>query len=60
MYPSVIRSLNVSPETKVGKVEGWNEEQFLKETNKKTYSLNNKEGKEIGKMTETELQDYFR
>jgi len=24
MYPSVIRSLNVSPETKVGKVEGWN------------------------------------
>ena len=45
---------------RVGKVEGWNEEQFLKETNKKTYSLNNKEGKEIGKMTETELQDYFR
>ena len=59
MYPSVIRSLNISPETKIGKVEGWNEEQFLKSTNKKTYSLNNKEGKEIGKMTETELQDYF-
>ena len=32
MYPSVIRSLNVSPETKVGKVEGWNEEEFLKES----------------------------
>ena len=59
MYPSVIRSLNISPETKIGKVEGWNEEQFLKSTNKKTYSLNNKEGKEIGKMTETELKDYF-
>jgi len=59
MYPSVIRSLNISPETKIGKVEGWNEEQFLKATNKKTYSLNNKEGKEIGKMTETELKDYF-
>ena len=29
MYPSVIRSLNISPETKVGKVEGWDEE-FLK------------------------------
>ena len=24
MYPSVIRSLNISPETKVGKVIGWN------------------------------------
>jgi DNA polymerase elongation subunit (family B) len=59
MYPSVIRSLNVSPETKIGKVEGWNEEQFLKTTNKKTYSLTNKVGKEIGKMTETELKDYF-
>ena len=59
MYPSVIRSLNISPETKIGKVEGWNEEQFLKSTNKKTYSLINKVGKEIGKMTETELQDYF-
>ena len=59
MYPSVIRSLNISPETKIGKVEGWNEEQFLKSTNKKTYSLNSKEGKEIGKMTETELKDYL-
>ena len=39
MYPSVIRSLNISPETKIGKVEGWNEEQFLKSTNKKTYSM---------------------
>ena len=59
MYPSVIRSLNVSPETKVGKVEGWNPEQFIKSTNKKTYSLMNKQGKEVGKMTETELKDYF-
>ena len=59
MYPSCIMSLNISPETKVGKVEGWNEEQFLKSTNKKTYSLNSKEGKEIGKMTETELKDYL-
>ena len=43
MYPSVIRSLNVSPETKIGKVEGWNEEQFLKSTNNKTYSVMNKQ-----------------
>ena len=29
MYPSVIRSLNISPETKVGKVEGWNARRVL-------------------------------
>ena len=35
MYPSVIRSLNISPETKVGKVEGWDAEEFLKKDLKK-------------------------
>jgi DNA polymerase elongation subunit (family B) len=59
MYPSVIRSLNISPETKVGKVEGWNEEEFLKKNNTKTYTMYNKMGKEMGKMTESELQQYF-
>jgi len=59
MYPSVIRSLNISPETKVGKVVGWDEEQFLKKDNKKTYTMLNKKGKEMGKMTERELQQYF-
>jgi len=59
MYPSVIRSLNISPETKVGKVEGWDEEQFVKTSNKKTYTLKNKQGKKMGQMTETELKDYF-
>ena len=59
MYPSVIRSLNISPETKVGKVEGWDEEQFVKTSNKKTYTLKNKQGKKMGQMTETELKNYF-
>ena len=59
MYPSVIRSLNISPETKVGKVEGWNEEEFLKKNNTKTYTMYNKMGREMGKMTESELQQYF-
>jgi DNA polymerase elongation subunit (family B) len=59
MYPSVIRSLNISPETKIGKVEGWNEEEFLKKNNTKTYTMYNKLGKEMGKMTESELQQYF-
>ena len=59
MYPSVIRSLNISPETKVGKVEGWDAEQFLSKNNNKTYSLQNRNGKEIDKVNQTELKDYL-
>jgi len=38
MYPSIIMSLNVSPETKIGKVTGWNAQEFIKGT-KKTYTI---------------------
>ena len=58
MYPSCIMSVNISPETKIGKLEGWNPEEFLKKDNKKTYSVTNS-GKVLGKFTETELQDYL-
>jgi len=57
MYPSVIMSLNVSPETKMGKLKGWNVEEFMKGT-KKTYTLMQND-KEMGKLTETELKDFF-
>ena len=30
MYPNIIISLNISPETKVGKVENWNAEEFVR------------------------------
>ena len=30
MYPSIIMSLNISPEMKIGKVIGWNPEEFIK------------------------------
>ena len=40
MYPSVIRSLNISPETKVGKIEDWDAEQHLKQNLKvQNYTL---------------------
>ncbi len=55
MYPSCIMSLNISPETKLGKIEGWNPEEFLKKDNKKTYSLTHN-SKFLGKYTETELK----
>jgi len=57
MYPSVIMSLNISPETKIGKLSGWDAEEFLKGT-PKTYTLLSN-GKEKGKLTETELKDFF-
>jgi DNA polymerase elongation subunit (family B) len=59
MYPSVIRSLNISPETKIGKVTGWNEEEFINKSTEKTYTMINKKGKEMGKMTKQELQQYL-
>ena len=57
MYPSVIMSLNISPETKLGKLEGWNAEEFIKGTTK-TYTLM-VNGKEKGKYNQDELKDMF-
>ena len=59
MYPSVIRSLNISPETKIGTVKGWDAEEYLKKGLKKTYTILDRDGNEMGKMTNTELEDYF-
>tara|TARA_R100000900_G_scaffold40430_1_gene33125 strand:- start:4046 stop:5899 length:1854 start_codon:yes stop_codon:yes gene_type:complete len=57
MYPSIIMSLNISPETKLGKVVGWKPKEFISGKNK-TYSIQ-MNGKTQGALTETELQDYF-
>ena len=59
MYPAVIRTLNISPETKIGKIKGWDAEKFLSKGNTKTYSIVNSDEKEMGKLTETELKNYF-
>ena len=56
MYPSCIMSLNISPETKLGKIEGWNPEEFLKKDNRKTYSFVSN-GNLINRYTETELKN---
>ncbi len=59
MYPSVIRSLNISPETKVGKVDGWNAEEFLKKDLVKTYTLKNRHGKTIDTISNTDFGKYL-
>ena len=58
MYPSCIMSLNISPETKIGKIEGWKPEEFLKKDHKKTYSITQGD-KVIGRFTEKELQKFL-
>ena len=57
MYPSTIMTLNISPETKLGKLTGWNAEEFLKGT-PKTYTLT-VDGKEKGKYNQDELKEMF-
>ena len=50
-------SLNISPETKIGKLEGWNPEEFIRGEDK-TYTITNNK-KELGKFTNTELKKYL-
>ena len=38
MYPSTIMTLNISPEMKLGKLDGWDAEEFIKNTDK-TYTF---------------------
>jgi len=58
MYPSTIMTLNISPETKLGKVNGWDAEEFIKGVSK-TYSLE-KNGKTQGHMNNEELDSMFK
>ena len=47
LYPSIVMSLNISPETKVGKIEGWDAEKHLMNNDRKY------EGKFLGDYIET-------
>ena len=58
MYPSTIMTLNISPEMKIGKVNGWDAEEFIKGVSK-TYSLE-KNGKTQGHMNNEELASMFK
>ena len=58
MYPSIIMSLNISPETKIGEIVGWDSDEYVQKV-PKTYSVK-MNGKEQGKLTHQELEMYFR
>jgi DNA polymerase elongation subunit (family B) len=57
MYPSIIMSLNISPETKIGKIVGWNPKDYISGKNK-TYSVH-MNGKKRGQLTDVELKEFF-
>jgi len=57
MYPSIIMSLNISPEMKIGKLDGWSAEEFIKNETK-TYSFNRK-GK-VEMVNGDELKEIFK
>ncbi len=58
LYPSIIMSLNISPETKIGKIENWDAEKYIKggETD---YRLIGKDGVKNLMVTRIGLQVRF-
>lgn len=57
MYPSIIMSLNISPETLVGKIYDWDPEEFLKED--KTYDVWIFEEEAFAEFTKEELEKFL-
>jgi DNA polymerase elongation subunit (family B) len=58
LYPSIIMSLNISPETKIGKIDGWDPEEWIKNIDK-NYKLKSKSGDEY-EYTRQELEEVIR
>jgi DNA polymerase elongation subunit (family B) len=58
LYPSIIMSLNISPETKVGKIQNWDAEGWIKGEDK-VYKLISKEGTQYS-YTREELLDIIK
>ena len=57
MYPSVIMSLNISPETKLGKLESWEPQDFIRDV-EKTYRINDDYGNEVASMSYNDFKNY--
>ena len=58
LYPSIIMTLNISPETKVGKIEGWDAEANIKGLDT-TYQLVGKDGDKYSYTTQ-ELKEVIK
>jgi DNA polymerase elongation subunit (family B) len=58
LYPSIIMTLNISPETKIGKVQNWDPEQWIKGEDR-MYKIIGKDGDEY-EYTKQELADVIK
>jgi len=57
MYPSVIMSLNISPETKLGKLTEWEPQDFIREV-EKTYVIQDDYENEVASMSYSDFKQY--
>jgi len=57
MYPSVIMSLNISPETKIGKLDTWNSDDYIREV-EKIYEIKDENGIAITTMSFGDFKTY--
>ena len=55
MYPSVIMTLNISPEMKIGKLDGWNAKEFVKGV-QKTYTFHKRDRKDTDSLNSEQLK----
>ena len=58
LYPSIIMTLNISPETKVGKIQNWDAEEHIRGV-EKTYKLVGKDG-DTYEYTTQELKEVIK
>jgi DNA polymerase elongation subunit (family B) len=58
LYPSIIMTLNISPETKIGKVQNWDPEQWIKGEHR-NYKVLGKDGDEY-EYTKEELAEVIK
>ena len=58
LYPSIIMTLNISPETKIGKIENWDAEAWIKGEDVGTYRIVGKD--DTYEYTKEELADVIK
>ena len=59
LYPSIIMSINISPETKIGKVEGYTAETHMK-SQMESYVIEDDKGKRYPPMDKVKFEDFTK
>ncbi len=59
LYPSIIMSINISPETKIGKVDGYTAETHMK-SQMESYVIEDDKGKRYPSMDKVKFEDFTK